>query len=754
MLRFMLFASTAMTVAATGIEPAAAQVPETAAAPAPADGAEPADDEVRLGEVVVTARRREERLSEVPTAASVIGGDALAERGGARTSGELLADQPSVRFNNLNSSVTSELSIRASSTARATNGDPSVGLYRNASYIGGGGIGGRNFALIDFLDIGRVEVLRGTQGALYGRNAVGGAVNVVSAQPEFETSGYVQAQYGIENENLRGEGVFNTALSDTLAVRFSGFAVGQESGFFYNPVNDVYFDREEGHGLRAQLRYSSGPLDLLFLAETQTLETPAIHYQIEIPAGTPGFPGGYIQDRFNYPWNTPPSAEQDVDSYQIVAKYDLGGAQLNSTTLYRERVSAYDLDADAINAQERADAIAAGSILAVVPLDVNSAAFVRDTTTSFNQDIHLTGEAIGGRLDWLAGIDLLLLESDYSVENARTPTMANPSTGNISPVNLEYNSYAVYGSLGYDLTERLNLTGELRFTQDDRSLRSRLFDRGTGAPLGGAARVIDASIDPSNLSYNATAAYKLTSDILTYAKFGTSYRAGGFNTNLGDPRQPRPIDAAFDDETSESYEVGLKGTLGSRSYFAIAAYMTNQEDLIAQTDNGCALTNPTCPVAATSFLTNAGDAESRGIEGEISSLFDVAGGKLYTGFSLSYQEGEVVSGRFDGLDLAQVPEWLGSATLNYRRPLGDDAEAFANLVYTAQTGGVQELSATTVPLDDFGLLNLRLGARFGKVSVTAFARNLTDELYFVARAPTINRYNQPRLTGVELRYDF
>ncbi|HRK66696.1 MAG TPA: hypothetical protein PKY73_04010, partial [Hyphomonas sp.] len=85
MLRFMLFASTAMTVAATGIEPAAAQVPETAAAPAPADGAEPADDEVRLGEVVVTARRREERLSEVPTAASVIGGDALAERGGART---------------------------------------------------------------------------------------------------------------------------------------------------------------------------------------------------------------------------------------------------------------------------------------------------------------------------------------------------------------------------------------------------------------------------------------------------------------------------------------------------------------------------------------------------------------------------------------------------------------------------------------------------------------------------------------------
>jgi len=114
----------------------------------------------------------------------------------------------------------------------------------------------------------------------------------------------------------------------------------------------------------------------------------------------------------------------------------------------------------------------------------------------------------------------------------------------------------------------------------------------------------------------------------------------------------------------------------------------------------------------------------------------------------------VISGRFEGLDLAQVPEWLGSATLNYRRPIGPDSEAFANFVYTAQTGGVQELSATTAPLDDFGLINLRLGARFGKVSVTAFARNLTDEVHFVARAPTINRYSQPRLTGIELRYDF
>lgn len=131
-------------------------------AAAQAERQEPAE----LGEVVVTARRREERLIDVPVAASVVSAAALVDRGGAVSTGELLAGQPSVRFNNLTSSITSEVSMRASSTARATNGDPSVGLYRNGAYIGGGGIGGRNFARLDTFDIGRVEVLRGTQGAL------------------------------------------------------------------------------------------------------------------------------------------------------------------------------------------------------------------------------------------------------------------------------------------------------------------------------------------------------------------------------------------------------------------------------------------------------------------------------------------------------------------------------------------------------------------------------------------------------------
>ncbi|MDK2768114.1 MAG: TonB-dependent receptor [Sphingomonas sp.] len=704
------------------------------------------------GEIVVTARRREERLADVPTAASVIDAASLNDRGGATGSGELLADQPSVRFNNLNSSITSEISIRASSTARATNGDPSVGLYRNGAYIAGGPVGGRNFTRLDMVDIGRVEVLRGTQGALYGRNAVGGAINIISAEPEFNASGWGSARYGFENDSLQVQGVVNLPIAEGLALRVSGDLVEQDKGFFYNPDNDVYFDQQKGHGLRGQLRLKRGPVDAVVMAETQRLTTPSIHYQIFIPAGTAGFPGGYIQDRFVYPWSTAPRASQDVDALQTIVRVDLGGANLTSTTSYRKRHSEYDLDNDAISPTELARARAAGQIGAATPLDPSAASYVVDTTDNFSQDIHVTGDA--GRLTWLVGGEMLLLDSDFSVTTTRTPTVANTSPGNIAPARINFESYAAYGSLGFDITDGLNVTGELRYTQDSRKISARLFDLATGLPTGGPSRIIDDRISASNLSYNATLSYKLTPNVLAYGKVGSSYRAGGFNTRLSDPRAPSPVQVLFGNENSTSYELGLKGSPVRRGYFAVAGYYTQLSDLIAQVDDGCALTNPTCPVAAVAYLTNAGNANSWGIEAEYSQGFDLGSGSGRLSLSGSRQGGKVTSGRYDGLSLAQVPDWLASANLNLRQPVSENVALTANVLVSGQWGGKQELTATSVNLDDYVLVNLRAGVDFRNFSITAFANNLFNQVYFVAQAPTINRYSQPRVIGVEGRLKF
>lgn len=716
---------------------------------------QPAQAETRSqtdGDILVTARRRDERLSDVPAAASVIDAGSLAERGGATSSGELLADQPSVRFNNLNSSITSEISIRASSTARATNGDPSIGLFRNGSYIAGGAIGGRNFARIDLLDIGRVEVLRGTQGALYGRNAVGGAINVISARPEFRSEGFVTGRYSFENEAFQLQGAVNTALSDTVAIRLSGDLIQQDKGFFYNPTNDVYFDRQKGYGLRGQVRVRTGPLDLILLAETQDLATPTISYQVAIAAGTPGFPGGFIQPRFSYAWSTPPRATQNVDSYQAIATLDLGGPQLSSTTLYRQRGSQYDLDNDGINPADLAAARADGRILPTLPLDAQSASFIIDDTDIFTQDLHLNGTAAGGAFTWLVGADYVRLDSKFSVATTRTPTLANPSTGDIVRSRLRFDSWGVYGSAGYDFTAALNLTGELRYTRDDRSITSGQFALLTGAPSGGASRIINAAINADNLAYNVTGSYKLGGGVLAYAKIGSSYRAGGFNTRLSDPRAPSPVQVLFGNENSTSYEIGVKGSPARRTYFAVAGYYTALKDLIAQVDDGCFIGSAVCPVNAVSYLTNAGNARSWGVETELTQRFDLGAGNGRLSLSASRQGGEVTSGRYNGLPLAQVPDWLASANLNLRYPVGGDVTLTGNVLVSTQFGGKQELLATSFDLDDYQLVNLRLGAERRGITLSVFANNVFDQIYRVARAATINRYNQPRVIGVDVGY--
>ena len=706
-----------------------------------------------LGEVVVTARRREERLIDVPVAASVVSAAALVDRGGAVSTGELLAGQPSVRFNNLTSSITSEVSMRASSTARATNGDPSVGLYRNGAYIGGGGIGGRNFARLDTFDIGRVEVLRGTQGALYGRNAVGGAVNIVSARPEFSDGGFVDAKYGFETQRAQVQAAVNLAASDELAFRFGADYVNQDDGFFYNPVNDVHFDQEKGLGLRAQARLAKGPADVTLLVENQQLTTPTITYQIAIPAGSAGFPGGYVQDQFSYPWNTAPLAKQNISAAILSAEVDLGWAQLSSTSLFRVRESMYALDSDGVNPQELARARAAGQVGPATPIDPNAAAVTADRTKTLSQDLRLAGEALEGRLDWLAGVEAMTQESRYSVTLARTPTAAAPSTGTVESAVQNYDSWAAYGALTYDVTGDLSLTGELRYTSDDKSLTSRLRDRITNQLTGGTARIIDGTSSPENLSYNATASYRLPMSLLAYAKVGTSYRAGGFNRNLGDLRQPAPIPVAYDDETSRSYELGLKGAPLPSLYVALAGYRTELTDMIAQLDNGCRVTNTACPVAATSFLTNAGDARSWGLEAELAGRYDLGDGQLRLSLNGSRQGGEVTSGRYAGLSLPQTPDWLASAEANYRAPVAG-FEAFGNVSYNAQWGGVQELSTTTPKLSDFQVVNARVGVDIGKIQLAAYVDNLFDSVFVVAQDPTIRRYSRPRVSGLQLRYSW
>jgi iron complex outermembrane receptor protein len=717
--------------------------------------------EAREGEIIVTARRREERLRDVPVSATVIDAQSLIERGSITTVQAILQNAPGVRFFNTTSQLNSETSIRASSTARGTNAEPSVGLFRNGVYIGGGFLGGRNATGVDLFDIGRVEVLRGPQGALYGRNAVGGAVNFVSAEPVMKREGFIDVNYGFETNALRMQGVWNEALTDTLAVRVGVDRIDQNKGFFFNPNNNVYYDRHKSTVVRGQIRYATDNVDIRYLGEVQDAEIPAVTFRAFIrPGATAAFPIGYVQDPYVYPWNFPPRAFQDVQMHILSAEFDLGFATLTSVSSYRKRTSFFQFDQDTIDVPTLAQLNAQGQNRGANP-NLSMSNF--DRTRNWYQNVYLTGKKTGG-FNWLLGLEYLDQDTDYQILSGTS--LVEPIPGTRTDGTLAYNSIAVYGSASYELTDSLTIDAELRYTNDKKAIDSAQFDRVTGA-IGPSRFILNDSFRNDNLAWGVTLGYKAGDDWLLFGKAGTGYRVGGFNFNLGDPRQPVPIPEAYDNETSITYELGAKGNIAPWLYANFGAYRTNFSDIIIGSVNGCSPGFPTCPTASTPFLLNAGTARAWGFEVETTASWTMGNARSRLTLSGSRQDGEIKSGPLTGAPLPQVPDWIVSATFNVRAPVTANATAFFNANYQGAWGGLNELTPPGTPLrqpatsgpyqspiDTVSLLDLRLGVELGNLNLAVFANNSLQYQYVVYELVTTQRLNPRRLIGIDARYRF
>lgn len=708
-------------------------------------------DDTEVGEVLVTARKREERLRDVPVAASVLDVESLQARGGVSDIQTLLATVPGLRYFNTSTPANSEISLRGAGTSRGTPAEAAVGLYRNGAYVGGGGnLGGRNFTTADLFDIGRVEVLRGTQGALNGRNAVGGSINVISAAPTQTFSGFADLKYGFENDRAQLQLVANVPLSDSVAIRLGANGVTQKKGFFYAPFVDQYHDDEESSLLRGQIRYDKDGLVINLLAENQIARTPGLFYTYAIePNVAAGYPLGLFGANYRSDWNTPPGAKQNVGTVHLSVSYDLGWASIDSTSMYRKRKSQSSFDGDATNPVAFAVQRARGNQLLLT--DTNAGTVNNNLAESLYQDIHLTGAEVDG-LTWLAGFELLQIKQNQLNTVNRTPTAANRSTGTFTPTFATIRSAGVYGSLGYKVNEQFDLEVEGRYSKDKREVETQRFDRVTNLPVTTGARLItNAESSPDAAIFNLTGSYKPTSLWLVYAKVGTGVRAGGFNVNAGDPRQPVAIPPSFGDEKATTYEVGAKGNITPDIYVTAAAYHSVIRDFLVQQDNGCLATNPACPVASTSFLINGGKAEVNGVEVDAAYRTELFGGRLRINANGARQKGKVVAGRFKGAATPQTPLWNGSLNIDYRREVVAGFRGFGNLTYSFQKGGVQEIEQTPKLRDSYSM-DVRVGVESDSIELALYATNVTDYEYILFSSETVRRFNQPRLFGAQVRY--
>lgn len=719
-----------------------------AAAPAAAQDAAPGVEEGD-GAIVVTAQRREERLIDVPVSIAAIGEDRITATG-ARDVGDLGSYVPNVVIAE-GTGLGSAVVIRGvGASSRNIGFDSRVGVYLDGVYLG------QSPAINQSLvDIERVEVLRGPQGALFGKNTVAGAINLVTAKPGDDFSAYGNIRYG-NYDAWSVTGRVNIPLAEGIAMKLSG-SRNKRDGFIHNIVDDSYGDTVDSWTWRGQLRIDATP-NLQFLVSGDGLigrENGSIGNVLTNSTGTTidtAAPGrreisvSQIQLNDRTLWGTSLDAVLSLDS----------GHTLKSQTSYRDTKFHTALDPDY-------------SAFEIFYVDYH------DRYKQFIEEVQFVSPG-GQPFEYLAGLY-------YYRTNAKTDRLARtgtqgfllfgspnntvlPSAGTVLTENI-----ALYANLTYDILPNLELGAGFRLS---RETKKATFDiNGSTLPVLGIATgsFADKRKD-EDFSPSVTLTYKLSSEISAYARYAEGYKSGGYNLDFVSAASfPNGIE--FDKETVKNYELGLKGSVeGGRLTFALAGFVANYTDF--QINQFRDLGGGRTAIV----IGNAATVKTKGIEFEMTARpargLTLAGG---IGFlkadydNLPLDPVTIVSGK-----LPNAPDAQASGSIEYETAVGTSLRLRSNFTYTyrgnyfsslnnlRQTTVGSPAGPVTIPYDrvkGFGYADARiaLGTENGRWEAALFARNLFNNTYVEGYerdffGTLIEGLGDPRTYGIEATFRF
>jgi len=758
-----------------------------------------------LEEVVVTAQRRSESLQDTPIAITALDSNAMEMRGITNIQ-DAITGAPNVDFNTGDpgaGATNAQIYIRGiGQNDFIITTDPGVGIYiDNVFYPRTTG------GLLDLADIERVEVLRGPQGALYGRNTIGGAINITTKAPSDEFEGMVDATYG-SFDHVAVRGMINVPVSEQLAVRAStsykqadGFVdrviAGDTLGGYDSlagrlralwTVNDRLSLDVAVDGTRA--RNDASPQYLAQFVQTDNLVplylAPFVTPVVNRPSSADGSAAvdAYIDQYGRLPvlvnsdtprvsHGTGPNVS-DLDSWGVsaVLSYDLNDRmQLKSITGYREMDAYFGQDGDNTPYQY-----------------IQTLNDVDDK--SFSQELQFSGTALGDRLKFVSGLyyfhekatdfnQVRLLSGLYdgleSLPAAIIPLapvacpapLPAPCAGGAgNPINalldldfdatnqIKTNSYAAFGHFTYDVTDDLAAVVGLRYTRDEKSYFLAHTRFNSGVPIIAPTTVDRAD---ENLSPKFGVNYKLGDRTLSYASVSRGFKSGGFN---GRPTTEAEV-SSFGPEFVWTYELGLKTEfLDRRVRLNSALFWNDYSDIQLSSYNADQTGNLVLVVE------NAGKARLRGFEVEYSVL--PAEGWLVDG-SVAYLDAEyryVNPGATVTLDhmLPRAPEWMLSAGVSYSFDITDDLAATFRGDWRYRSS-VYNNPENTQTLKDPGLhlLDLRLSVASHSTGweVAVFGKNLTDERYITGGLQALSSFGEvaatmgrPREWGVTVKKTF
>lgn len=695
---------------------AGAAIAQSSSPPAGAHTA--SDDDIPV--IVVTGQRRAQNLIDVPISISALSGEQV-ENAGMTNVASLQRVVPG--FTLTFAGAHSQPTIRGVGTQVAGIGLPSnVAIYVDGFYRPNPVTNN-----VDLIDVDSVQVLKGPQGTLYGRNATGGAVLITTREPQFEPTLKMNVSYG-NYDTLRAGAFASGPLSEKLAGSITVFNSTGKS-YAKNVVPDVS-DRDRRTTIaKGKLLFKASDTASLTLGYEHTdIEDPSVFMFSPYEGISAGLfaPGGAIVESrpFHYANDYRPVFNSKSNSVFLKGVFSFAGATLTSTTSYEDQhnYSGYDVDDSSANIQH---------------VDFPGQ---QETT---NQELVLSSNS-DGPLSWLVG--------GMFLHDNGTQQLIVPGAGEIIDAGVVTDSYAFYADVTYELAHGLFLTGGARYGKD------KLKERFSSAFAPGVTR---ASVSFDDVTPRATIRYEIDPRKNVYASYNKGYKSGGFNpTSL--------TTASVNPEKIDAYEVGYKQS--SRVWdLSLASFYYSYKNLQVSAYQG--------PITS---LVNAAKARIYGAETTLALrpidnlTLSLSGAYLHAEYKsfpgaphYVFNPGDNVTpggitvspGDASHNPIVNSPKWSGNLNAAYTYPMGDRGSLEFHTNFTYQTVVYFDaFQATKQPA--YGVLGARIGwnAPGDRFKLSAFGENLTDKEYaqaiFQQPVAFSIRYAQPRLYGIELQYSF
>jgi iron complex outermembrane receptor protein len=716
-----------------------------------------------LEEVIVTAQKRAESIQEVPISITAFGSEKL-EAMGISDIEDIGANVPNLVLNTFNNDAnTVRLFIRGigQNDVQLTQ-DPSVALYIDGVYVGtsiGSGI--------ETVDLERIEVLRGPQGTLYGRNSTGGAVNLISKRPNLEEWEFKQQLTAGNFSAFNSRTTLNVPLSavtggEDIAAAKITYLYSERDGFVENEGSGLDWGTEDRSAYRVDLRVQ--PTDAItidYAYDYSDIEDTSRFEQIRV-----GDDSSPLIDYF-----TQPASDERLDEAlpardQGDAKLEVFGHNLTlawdvSDTLTIKSITGYR-DVDSRVYHDGTPTVAAAFGGRSINLNENWVEF-----DQFSQEIQFVGVALDERLEYVTGLYYYDDDSKQKSEGeAVFPRLQDETTSSNE-------SLAIFTQLTYTpqvLEDRLHITLGARYAEDDREA-FRINENAPAFAEVGGSEVVGADYDESfeNFNPSITVAYDLKNDMNLYAKWVTGYKSGGTSQRSANPEN---FSEGFDQEDVDSYEIGLKGTLfDSRISFSAAVFSNDIDGFQTSVQTGV--------TPGDRDFTPIDGVSVDGFEFDITALLteglemSLGYGYLDTDMGVDsvsvLNSNNVIQVVAIEKQVAYAPDNSATVALDYSKPLSI-GEFRVHMGYAYQDGAVTSTNAAdNLDTDNRGLLDANIALTNielanGYLNVSLWGKNLADEEYLIVSTAALansgfsiydwSTYGDPRTYGLTVSYEY